>query len=403
MSDSKKELILHLGQHKTGSKALQFFLAKNAGRLRGRGIFYPLKPNNSRGIPAYAKSHFRVFALLRRQAMIESGDGKAAEEFWHRYGIYCEPFETLDDIFDSFDSQMTRFKANRLLISAEDLFDLHTTSEADFTLRRLETAVHIMVDLIRKRNYDPRLIVYLRRQDHLLVSHYAQFIKGDGHHDLDFKTFSRLFAPRLKSLHPLEFWAKAFGPKKIRVLPYEKAALPEGIVPDFFEKVLGFAPPPEWPKPEEEPEAANVSPPRDFVEFIRLQNERANRHQSAFPRRLVLETARRESAGPGGTGDWFSDRERAELLQRHSKDNLKIARRFLGPKVKDLFQEKALKGVAKGYSGLSPERVLEISLQVTRLRREEKSRRRKKRLILTAVFLAALLMLAVGFKWSGVF
>ena len=63
------EFLIHIGQHKTGSKALQFFCARHAASLRQRGSLYEVDGRFSQGIRAYAVSHHRLFALLRREAM----------------------------------------------------------------------------------------------------------------------------------------------------------------------------------------------------------------------------------------------------------------------------------------------------------------------------------------------
>jgi hypothetical protein len=404
LSALRTELILHIGQHKTGSKALQSFLSKNGKVLKARGVLYPTAADSSRGIKAYAISHFRVFVLLRREAMVEQGEGKAADEFWRKYGVYCRPFESLDAIFDSFDAQMARFKSRRLLISAEDLFDLHMTSEIEFNPRWVKTAAQLLARFVDRRNYDPKIVVYLRRQDQLLVSHYAQLINGDGAHTVDFESFKRRFAPRLRSLGLLNFWATAFGPEKILVRPYAPKALPLGTVSDFFENALGFKSPADAEAPDQGPEAVNGTLSRDFIEFIRILNRRTNEKKTALPRRWVLEVARMESGRAmesSGIGEWLSPRQQSVLLKRHAKDNLKIEKIFLAKSGPRLFQEVGLSPERKAgpaHRGLSPQRAMEIAFQVGELMGRDKRRRRALRIIGILVFLGAMAILIHLFR-----
>ncbi len=409
MSAHRIELILHIGQHKTGSKALQSFLSKNEKALKANGLLYPLAPRFNRGVRAYANSHFRVFVLLRRQAMLEHGDAQAADKFWRKYGVYCRPFESLDSIFDSFDSQLRRFKSKRLLISAEDLFDLHMASEIEFNPRWVKTAAQLLAGFVYRRNYDPRLVVYLRRQDELLVSHYSQLIKGEGTATIDFKDFRGRFGPRMKSRGLLKFWSGAFGPEKILVRPYEPGGLPLGVVSDFFEKALGLQVPASWEPPDEDLESVNKTPPRDFIEFIRILNRRMNDGKPTLPRRWVLEAARMESGGDmkSRVREWLSPRQQTALLKRHVKDNLKIAKIFLAKPGARLFQEVRLSpgGDSEAAArGLLPARALDIAFQTGKLVDQEKRRRRARRMILVFVLLGALLILISLSRWilSGV-
>ena len=94
-------------------------------------------------------------------------------------------------------------------------------------------AAHRLAELAAEFGYDAQIVVYLRRQDHLLAAAYGQYIKGSPVHDIEFGEFAAAFAPRLDSRRILSAWAEAFGPDRIRVRAYERAAMPAGIVPTF--------------------------------------------------------------------------------------------------------------------------------------------------------------------------
>ena len=111
MSSPRKKLILHIGQHKTGSKALQSFLAWNAERLRERGVLYPMPPGGDRSVKAYNISHYRLFALLRQEITPSS-------EFWLKNEPYCRPFDSAPQMIEWVETERKSCGAKVVLLSA---------------------------------------------------------------------------------------------------------------------------------------------------------------------------------------------------------------------------------------------------------------------------------------------
>jgi hypothetical protein len=368
MSHARADLILHVGQHKTGSKALQSFLAHNRYALLGAGLLYPVANERDLGIRAYALSQFPLFAVLRREA-IDACQGRAAAElYWKAVGRYCQPFETSVSVFEAIEA-MRRRRRTRVVVSAEDLFDMHTAHELEFSPRLVTSAANRLAEHASRFGYDPRVIVYLRRQDHLLGAHYVQFIKGSTVHDIGFEEFARVFAPRLDSRSLLADWASAFGEDRIVVRPYEREALPGGIVSDFFQHALGCPVPASCAEPPPAAESANRSPGRDFVEYIRILNRRNALGLSTYPRDAVFEVALRAADSAEhrpGIGSWLSPAARLELLAAFSEGNSAIARDFLRREDGRLFEE-PLPDEAEAWSpypGLGPETATAISLEI---------------------------------------
>lgn len=343
MSASRPRLVVHLGQHKTGSKALQSFLACHAARLRARGVLYPLSAPDVIRDRAFAISHFHFFARLRHEVMTAGGETAAAARFWTEHGPVCPPFTSLRAVFAAMDAERVQAKADTLLLSAEDLFDLHTSHELGFAIARVRRAAAQLADLAREFGYAPRLVVYLRRPDHLLAAHYAQFIKGPGDADLEFDAFAAAFAPRLRALDLLEIWSGVFGDDALTVRVHEPAQLPHGIVADFFPHALGFAVPTDWPAPPRDRESVNASPGRDELEFIRRLKRGEVPGGADLTVADVLDgSLAAAAADPGGRGAaaWLAPAARRALLEDQAADHARIAQRFLAGRP-SLFTEAA--------------------------------------------------------------
>ncbi len=269
MSESPPRVILHIGQHKTGTKALQYFLATHSDALATRGILYPLARPSRHRDGAYDISHYRLYALLRREILVRTGEAldasPASAEFWKSQRRFCDGHRSLRALLRAFEKVRARRGAHTLLLSAEDLFDMHTAHEAGFDELRVERGVELLAEAFRGMSWKPQIVLYLRRQDHLLAAHYAQFIVGSTINHSDFETFAQDFLPRLDFHALLAPWIRHFGAEAICVRPYESATLPAGVVHDFFDRVLGFLPPGSWHEPPCNPDFAHASPPRERV------------------------------------------------------------------------------------------------------------------------------------------
>jgi len=362
-------LTVHIGQHKTGSKALQSFLAHNRAALRARGVLYPGGDAPPSGVRAYAISQFRLYALLRREATAEGFGEAAGAAYWADQGRHCSPFDSARSFFEAVDADARTAGLGHVVVSSEDLFDMHTAHELAFAPGLVDRAAGRLAALASDFGYDAQVVAYLRRQDHLLGAHYVQYIKGNTDRELDFGAFAREFAPRLDTRSLLARWAAAFGRDRVRVRRYEPAALPGGVVPDFFEGVLGFPVPADCTPPPADAESVNRTLDRDYVEFIRVLNRRGAAGQAVFARDAVLDAALRadpSTLGPAGVSAWLSPAARRELLLAHEEGNAAVARDSLGRDDGRLFAE-PWPADADGwepYPGFTPDRATAIALAV---------------------------------------
>jgi len=152
----KKTLYLHIGTPKTGTTAIQLFLRKNRRLLKKRGYFIataqdPVSNRNLRFLVAY----LNVFGL---QELRLAGRLSGNEE---NEGLLLSTW------FDSFVRRLSRVKASRVVLSEEMLW--WALCDGD----RLK----VLLDAL-KPYFDVKVIVYLRRQDHYIMSIYQQALKA---------------------------------------------------------------------------------------------------------------------------------------------------------------------------------------------------------------------------------
>jgi hypothetical protein len=370
MKKEPRRLIFHIGQHKTGSKALQSFLHTNAGILRKRGYFYPVTKGPTLGVRAYEISHHRIFALLRAESMEACGDIEGARRWRKNFTGYIRADESVSTMLTSW-LGMSEKPAAALLISAEDCFDMHTAHEEGFSLEIVRAASSIISSELKRLGGIAELAVYLRRQDHLLGAHYVQYIKGSNRNFCEFEEFSAMFAPRLASRSILSCWAGSFESEQIHVQAYEPHKMESGIIQNFFCNILGMEVPEGAKLPERNPETVNTSPSRDYVELIRIMNQRNNAGLPTVDKTQLLTLALEEQTGRNnfqGIGAWLSPKERNTLLKIYQADNESIAREFCKSAPEQLFCEDSIdeSKLWTAYPGLTPERSVDILLKMKR-------------------------------------
>ncbi|MCR9214662.1 MAG: hypothetical protein NXI13_13165 [Proteobacteria bacterium] len=185
-------IIIHPGAPKTGTTALQNFLFDASDRLREIGIEFPDCGLSRSG----GHKDFRV--SLNRSSLSDPYFDKIRSDF---NGV----FETTKDV----------------LISCELLWSVDP--------RRIIESYPFLKDA--------HILVYLRRQDSMIESHYAQKVKG-GVTELLPKEFYR------KNMLDYDYdafcnnWAEVFGSKNVHPRIYESSKK-NGIVSDFLVKGIG--------------------------------------------------------------------------------------------------------------------------------------------------------------------
>lgn len=220
---------LHIGLHKTGTSSLQAWLKKNKPALQRLGYLYPRTGWTSGG------HHNLAYELLGRKRFSEA-PGRLAEL---EAEIASSP--------------------NAILSSEE--FEFLELSD----VRRLKAALG---------EREARIVVYLRRQDALVASSYAQQVKM-GARMKPFSDYLRasLYNPRFDFAQLLGRWAGVFGPDSLNV----GVVSAETAGPRLFDDFLGRVRLPEAADLPRPPKRLNESPSAVEIEIIRRATDRARR------------------------------------------------------------------------------------------------------------------------------
>lgn len=187
MSFSKyQQVLLHCGLHKTGTSYLQQVFRENSALLARHGIHYPIGPN----------------AYIQRTG---------------NHSVIAANYQQGIDVTAHFQSHVTmESDAPCLLISGEEF-------------SRLLLRNSFLEEFLRATSdAEVKFVFYLRRQDHLRESVYAQSVKNGLHGDISQTKYNFDF---LETVRP---FVEAVGLKNVVVRPYNLEKWPDGeLVNDF--------------------------------------------------------------------------------------------------------------------------------------------------------------------------
>jgi len=200
-----KKLYLHVGLHKTGTSSIQVALGRYKGLLKDNGIF--AIPGNSAGL------FRREGSDLEREAMFSGYGAVIDKEFVERKigGIKFDKKNIISSEFLSW------------LFSAEEIY-------------RLKSVLQLYFDELK-------IVIYIRRQDKLIVSHFQQASKNNNVFNGFYYSGCSRSIPTSKDNYDeyLDFneriktWENAFGRNNIIIRVMESELLFKGdITKDFF-------------------------------------------------------------------------------------------------------------------------------------------------------------------------
>jgi hypothetical protein len=267
-------LTLHIGIHRTGTTGLQRALAANRERLPALGKCYPFKETN----------HQDIAWAIHRGKMT----GKDLVKKLERYA-----------------------DKGHIILSGED-FCIHRNLDWLAPLREV---------------YDVDAIVYLRRQDHWLMSWYNQHIKWPFSRRHSVMTPGEFLACLdefywLDFEHMLGLWEQALGREKVTLRIIEKGQV-EDAIGDFLDhvgidaKTLAF-----------DASAQNDSLPTETLEYVR----RAGMYDIPGPERVAIIGFLQEVAKSANckARTLYTAAERQGVLDRFEGSNRAAARHWFG-------------------------------------------------------------------------
>lgn len=360
-------LFLHIGTEKTGTTSIQQFFRANREALAGRGVLYPV---------AAGQQNHTALAVAAQDDFAES------------------PLKLLHGIQSSGDLRQFRRQLGHSL--GEELkgrnYPVAILSNEHCSSRLASTAeVQRMQDLLSAHFERIFILVYIRRQDELLLSAYSTAVKSGSARALAVPGPAAAAGYDYASL--LSRWSDVFGREQIICRRFEKSSLRNGDVVDDLLNVVGVPADAGLARPS----PANESLDAVSLEFLRLFNrsiprfsEQNERHQI---RDNIIRLLRELSQGALPT---LPARELGCFMSRFRESNRQVALDYFGGERLDgddaLFAPSSDTRNRCEGPWLTAERAVEISaylwenkqIEVNRLtellgRRDRKARRTARR------------------------
>ncbi|MEM6580780.1 MAG: hypothetical protein AAF699_05885 [Pseudomonadota bacterium] len=282
--DLRKKLYLHVGFHKTGSTSIQTYLFRNRKVLGRSGLLYP-----TTGLEHSA--HHRIAWAC--------GTGRHAKkpELVNRY-------------VEQLRKEASASSVENVIVSSEEF-------ESSHEIPYLESLT---------KEFDVKVVVYVRKQDHMLESAYNQHLRQ---YDLRFSggiyqfAFKYNFFNRLNYRIKLERWEKVFGRENILVRHYGTT----NVAKDVCEDLLSIVSPEHVSDYVDARRSSNinVSLPAAALPYLARLNKLAlssPQHQHIL-RKLETRFANAEA------GRSLSNLEAQEFYSKFEASNRYIAKRYL--------------------------------------------------------------------------
>lgn len=341
-------LYLHIGTPKTGTSAIQYFCANNRGVLEEKGICYPDMPFRFDGIGRHRNAHF-----LSRKIYKDKKRDYEAEQ-----ALREEGYQTLRTLLQEHE---------KIVLSDE-----HLWNESEWDTQRFEEFKNVLAGM----GATLKVIVYLRRQDLLVQSYWAQQVK-EGLQD-DFSTYIR---DRKYSYFQLDYdvrlaqIAQGVSKENVLVHVYEKGQYKgkqQSILSDFL-SILGIELTEEY---KQDNTIRNTSLSGIYLELKRVMNKYPIYRTKMNFLVTVLTELQIEEMGVAfyETGIYFNHREQQEFLKQYDECNENVAKTYCAENDAKLFLEK-IENTHEEAIAYSSEELLDVCARA--FAKHEQSRQEK--------------------------
>lgn len=304
-------IILHVGTQKTGSSSIQHFLRDNQHELKLQNVNFV-----SASRPWI--DHNTVARELRN-------------------------WEGSTPLLDAVLTEVQDAEQSTHIISGEMLFHKDVPGRFSQRLRDFSSV-------------DVKVIVYLRRPDHLMESLYKQRVKtGAIKPNPTVYLEQNLWECDYRGV--LGEFANEFGEGSIIARPYSRRLLKNGDVVDDFVDIIGVQPSEDFArsKPEDNPTfSAAIS---ELMGFCVRNTPLQTRDLNEFISKLSWDNLR-------FSGDVYSQKERLDLMLKYDDDLREVARKY-GDVLNDVFNYDDLKEHHTGLE-ITPEQELASHRQAGR-------------------------------------
>lgn len=221
-----KQIIIHIGNYKTGSTSIQNAINANRERLINAGFYVP-----------------------------RSGFAEGAHHDWARSWMKRPMAPAPEPLFDAIRTELDATTCERILISSEVFFTAEVAKE--------------IVDSLP--GYSFRVICYLRRPDHFYSAFYQQLIKHAYFRETQPPSVTLLKSSKATHyLTSLDAWADAVGGENVEAYPFEKEQFGGDLLTHFF-GLLALEEPDTF-RPSGDMSADNVTIHNELLEYLRAAN-----------------------------------------------------------------------------------------------------------------------------------
>jgi hypothetical protein len=308
------KLFIHIGTHKTGTTAIQSSLNESTSLLKMENIYYfPLSKNaiqlmtikelNNKLIATCKKELFKFIKKIKNKNQIKI--------IWSFEGFSGNP--------------LLGYKNSKYIAES---------------LRRIT------------KEFETKIIVYIRRQDIFVESLYTQMIhQGESY---DFKTFiDGITKDSFNWNNLLDNYSNYFGKENLIVCKYEKYYLVRnGSIVNHFKQIIGKS------LKLNKPSKINKGYSRDALEIARILNRNLTKVEKTQLRRLLRNISTKDVFE---YYSYWKSNERNQFLDTYSHSNSIVAKEYFNDTSGVLFRiDKSILSGRSNYSGLTLESTINI-------------------------------------------
>jgi hypothetical protein len=309
-----KTLYLHVGSPKTATTSIQKYLELNAKILQEHGYCFPELPHQYPLISSSRNGHFLTGEIYK-----ETGGRDRKLEQQYR----LEGMEQVEKCFEQF---------HRVILSDEILWrDILWKSN---TRKPPQSVFPFLMEHSRQHEYQVKVIVYLRRQDDLILSYWNQKVKkvGNNHGRSFTETLEEYVSWSLDNengeyvldyAHRLDYLAEIFGKENLIVRRFDPKTWIHGSVIDDFMHCIGIDDTEDF-IPLEKMTNPGLNENATEIKRILNKNKDFSMEEGTYFRDILLDlSAQTEDQRPQYS--MLSTQERKELLKHFEADNAHIA------------------------------------------------------------------------------